>query len=58
MEILDVMVEFDEYCKTCKHKDTDGFKDPCNECLENPVNTQSKKPVNYEEKETKKKESK
>ena len=58
MEIIDVMVEFSDYCKTCKHKDLGDFKEPCNECLENATNTQSKKPIKYEEKETKKKESK
>lgn len=51
MEIVEKIVEFDKYCKTCKWKDTDDNLDPCNECLANPVNENSKKPVNYEEKE-------
>lgn len=40
-------VYFDQYCVTCKHKDTD---DPCDECLHNPVNLYSHKPVNWEKK--------
>lgn len=43
-------VYFDQYCKTCKHKDLKEEEDPCDECLENPVNTYSHKPVNWEEK--------
>ena len=39
-------------------KDSKDYLDPCHECLNNPVNTNSRKPVNYKEKETKKKESK
>mgnify|MGYP003297900767 CR=1 FL=1 len=51
MENIDMFVDFKKYCKTCKHKDTDEKLDPCHECLENPVNTNSRKPVNYKEKE-------
>lgn len=40
-------VYFDQYCKTCKHKDVDEVKDPCNECLGEPCNLHSHKPVNY-----------
>ena len=43
-------VYFGEYCKKCKHFNTDSGKDPCDECLTNPVNLYSHKPVNYEEK--------
>lgn len=42
-------VYFDQYCKTCKHKDVKDTKDPCNECLDEPVNLHSHKPVKYEE---------
>ena len=51
MEILDKIVEFDEYCKKCKFFELDESEEPCNECLSNPVNQNSKKPVNYKEKE-------
>lgn len=51
MENIDRIVDFKKYCETCKHKDLDEVKDPCNECLENPVNTNSRKPINYKEKD-------
>jgi hypothetical protein len=47
-------VAFSEYCLRCKHKDVNHWEDPCNECLNNPINLNSRKPVNFEEKETKK----
>ena len=51
METLDHFVEFDKYCKTCKFRDKNDKKgeEPCNECLDNPVNQDSRKPVNYKE---------
>lgn len=42
-------VAFSEYCLRCKHKDCDSTDEPCNECLDNPVNQYSKKPVKFEE---------
>ena len=45
------IVDFKKYCETCKHKDVKEVKDPCNECLDNPMNAHSHKPVNYEERE-------
>lgn len=51
MEIIDVIVEFDKFCKTCKHKELDEKFDPCHECLSNPINTGSIKPMMYEEDE-------
>lgn len=44
-------VYFHEYCKTCKNLMLDENEEPCNECLDNPVNLYSHKPVKYEEKE-------
>lgn len=44
-------VYFNEYCKSCKYKDVDDVKDPCNECLDEPINLHSHKPVKYEPKE-------
>ena len=60
MEIIDIIVEFDKFCKTCKHKDLDEKFDPCHECLSNPVMTGSIRPMKYEEDEVlvKKEESK
>ena len=40
-------VYFHEYCKTCKHKDLPDVNDPCNECLEYPVNLYSHRPINW-----------
>ena len=31
-------VHYNQYCKTCKHKDTDETEEPCNECMDNPAN--------------------
>ena len=43
-------VYFDQYCKTCEHEKLKEADDPCDECLNNPVNLYSHKPVMYEEK--------
>lgn len=51
MEIKERMVEYFKYCPTCKHKDLNGWEDPCNDCLDNPVNVGTDKPVKYEKKE-------
>lgn len=51
MEYLYKEVYFNEYCKKCKHKDVEDVKDPCNECLGEPVNVQSHKPINFKEAE-------
>ena len=42
-------VYFHKYCRTCKYFRTEEDKDPCNECLNEPVNEYSHKPVNYVE---------
>lgn len=42
------IVRYDRYCKNCKHKDLDQADEPCNECLSNPTNANSRKPVKYE----------
>ena len=53
MENEKKIVNFEKYCKTCKYKDVKEVKDPCNECLDNPVNDHSEKPVMYKEDEKK-----
>lgn len=58
MEYIDKFVDFKKYCETCKHKDVKEVEDPCNECLDNPVNAHTTKPVKYEEDEKKVKEKK
>lgn len=40
-------VYFDKYCEKCKYKDLKEVKDPCHECLSNPVNLYSHKPINF-----------
>ena len=43
-------VYFHEHCKTCKYQKCKNWEDPCDECLDNPINLYSHKPVNWEEK--------
>lgn len=43
-------VYFNEYCKTCEHDNLSETEDPCDECLNNPVNLYSHKPVKWKEK--------
>lgn len=43
-------VYFGEYCKTCEYCDKAEYEDPCDDCLNEPVNTYSHKPVFYKEK--------
>lgn len=42
-------VYFHEYCKTCKYRKAANTDEPCNECLDEPINLNSHKPVKYEE---------
>ena len=51
-------VYFDEYCGTCEYRDMKDTDEPCNECLENPMNLHSHKPVKYKRQEPKPKKSK
>lgn len=57
MDNKDHIVEFDKYCSTCQYKNVDDTKglEPCNECLANPINTNSRKPINYKKIEENKK---
>lgn len=43
------IVDFERYCPKCLHKDLKEHDDPCDDCLNEPVNVDSKKPVNFEE---------
>lgn len=40
-------VYFNEYCKTCIHKNLKETEDPCNECLTEGARSESHKPVRY-----------
>lgn len=48
------IVDFEKYCKDCKHYDKGENEDPCWDCLCNTVNWASHKPTKYEAKEDKK----
>ena len=41
--------DFEHWCPLCTHKDVDEAKDPCHDCLNEPVNDDSRKPVMWEE---------
>lgn len=43
-------VYFGEYCKKCEYFNKDSDQEPCNQCLEEPVNSYSHKPVKWKEK--------
>lgn len=49
------IVEFEKYCPTCKYfnttrnEETQENEEPCNECLEIPARTDSRRPECYEE---------
>lgn len=51
MEQLYKEVHYHDYCNKCKHEKVKDTDDPCNECLENPINLYSSKPINFEEKD-------
>lgn len=51
MEELYKEVYYSQYCSTCKHRDLPEDKDPCHECLNNPMNVYSHKPVNWKERD-------
>ena len=42
MEDVYKEVYFNKYCETCEHKDLDEKFDPCNDCLAEPMNAESK----------------
>lgn len=49
MENIYKEVNFNKYCKSCEHKGADEKSDPCNDCLAEPMNTNSEKPVYWKE---------
>lgn len=50
MEIIDVIVNFGEWCRYCKYRETATYEEPCNECLENSANKNSERPVKFAKK--------
>jgi len=53
METNTKEVNFRLYCPKCKHYELPETEDPCNECLAQGWNYDSRKPINYEEKDKK-----
>lgn len=49
MEINPKIVEYNEWCIKCQNILKKDSENPCNDCLNTPVNQGSKKPINYEE---------
>ena len=43
-------VDFEKFCKKCKHEKKKETEQPCHDCLENPMNLHSRKPTRWEEK--------
>lgn len=54
MENEEKEVQFYKYCPKCKYRDVEAVEEPCNTCLSNPVNINSRKPVKFEETKDKK----
>lgn len=50
MEDIYVEVDFEKYCPTCEYGNLNEKFDPCNYCLDAPVNSESEKPVYWKEK--------
>lgn len=44
------IVDYEKYCQFCKFKNVDDIKgeNPCNDCLDQPVNDDSIKPIDFE----------
>lgn len=42
-------VDFKTYCPLCKNAKLDEHKDPCNDCLNCPTNTNTHQPILFEE---------
>lgn len=51
---MEHIVNFDGYCSSCTHKNTDENGDPCNDCLTIPAREDSRKPEYYENDGTRK----
>lgn len=51
MEFPEKEVFFFEWCKKCQYDKQPEDKDPCWDCLNEPMNIESHKPVHFKEKE-------
>lgn len=50
-QIFEKEVNFEKYCKLCKYEKLKETLDPCNNCLDYPMNENTEKPVFFKEKE-------
>ena len=50
MENKEKIVNFEKYCRTCKHSKKREYEDPCDDCLDYPVNDEGRRPVRWEAK--------
>lgn len=48
---MEKIVEYDLYCYKCKHYKLSDSEFPCDECLDNPSNEDSRKPIYFKEAE-------
>lgn len=48
--MADKIVDYYEYCPKCAHWKEDETSEPCNTCLSEPVNEDSRKPTEFKEK--------
>ena len=49
-EINTKEVRYDIYCEKCKYFKQEDWEDPCNDCLNQPWNVDSRKPIYFKEK--------
>ena len=45
------IVYFENWCEKCQYAELEESEDPCNECLNESMNEDSRKPVNWQEAE-------
>ena len=43
------IVDFKFFCKLCQHKNKTEWDEPCDSCLEHPVNVESHKPLYFKD---------
>lgn len=49
MELREKEVYFGTYCDKCTYYNKQEYEDPCDECLNTPMNEYSHRPVCFEE---------
>ena len=43
-------VEYWKYCKDCRHEKNEETEEPCDSCLNEPINEDSQKPLYFSKK--------